>query len=78
MDSNNFYKALGEVITDILNRGDQIALPAFGTFKAVKTNERVETDKETGKKILVPPSIAIEFTPALKLVKQVKNSQKAL
>ena len=66
-------KALGEAVADILAQGDQIAIPAFGTFRANKIDEHVETDPATGTKMLIPPTIKVEFTPALKLVKQIKG-----
>lgn len=66
-------KALGEVIADILADGDQIAIPAFGTFRANKIDEHIEADPATGNKMLIPPAVRVEFTPALKLVKHIKG-----
>ena len=70
---NNILRALGEAMTDIMAQGDQVALPAFGTMRANKIDEHVEPDPTTGNSMLIPPSIKVEFTPALKLVKQIKS-----
>ena len=73
LPNDNILKALGEVMTDILAKGDQIAIPAFGSLRACKIDEHVDTDPATGNSMLIPPAIKVEFTPALKLVKQIKN-----
>lgn len=69
----NIYARLGEIIKDALTDGDSIALPSFGTLSTVKTDEHVDVDPVTHVKMLVPPKITVQFTPALKLVKQIKG-----
>ncbi len=64
---------LGDIIKEALTGGDQVALPSFGTFGTVKYDEHVDADPSTGEKTLYPPCIKVQFTPALKLVKQVKG-----
>lgn len=63
---------LADVIADALSSGDSVALPSFGTLSAVKNDERTVTTPE-GSTLLMPPAITVQFTPALKLVKQVKE-----
>ena len=40
---------------------DSIAVPGFGTFEAKKKSERVTVNPASGKKMLVPPKIALTF-----------------
>ncbi len=43
---------------------DSIAVPGFGTFEAKKKLERVVVNPSTGKRMLVPPKIALSFRPS--------------
>ena len=47
-----------------------IAVPSFGTFCPTKFDEEVVTDRVTGKRMLLPPQIAVEFKPAAMLRKK--------
>lgn len=58
------------LISDLLCNGDTIAIPAFGSFAAGKVDEHIETDDSTGQRILMPPSIKVEFTPGTILTKR--------
>lgn len=71
----NILKELAGLITDALRAGDQVALPSFGTFNAVKTDEYTVTDPTTGRRTMMPPCIDVQFTPALKLVKAIKSGR---
>ncbi len=44
-----------------LEAGSNVALPRFGTFSVVKHDDQVSTDLVTGKKMLLPPAITLEF-----------------
>ena len=56
-------EALARVAGEILTEGNTVALPGFGDFTPVKTDERIELDA-MGRRMLMPPSISICFTPA--------------
>ena len=49
---------------------DSIAIPGFGTFATVKTDESIVTDAESGRRTLVPPSIRMIFQPSVVLRKK--------
>lgn len=70
---DNILKAIGTILSETLSNGDQVAMPSFGTFAAVKADEHIDTDSESGERMLFPPSITVQFTPALKLVKKIKE-----
>lgn len=72
---DNILQAIGNLMSEALSNGDQVAIPSFGTFAAAKADEHVGTDPESGEQMLFPPSITVQFTPALKLVKQIKEGK---
>ena len=43
---------------------DTVAIPSFGNFVPVKHDESVETDRSSGRRLLLPPEIVLEFTPS--------------
>lgn len=73
-EAEKVIKALSEIFRESLSNGDSIAIPGFGTFMAIKNEEKIIQDTVTGNPTLIPPCIEISFIPALKLVKSVKNA----
>lgn len=63
--------SLSKIITDSANNLSDIAIPSFGTFSPVKYEEEIKTDLVTGKQMLYPPQITVEFFPAASLRKKV-------
>lgn len=60
-------KAMTIVFTETALEQDSIAIPGFGTFSSVKTDEQIcETD---GKRMLMPPHIGLTFRPSVILRK---------
>ena len=47
---------------------DAVAVPGFGTFQPVKTDEHVVTSAD-GRRMLLPPSIKVEFKSSVLLRK---------
>lgn len=45
----------------------RIALPLLGSFRGVKRNEVVVRDLSTGRRLLLPPAIEVEFSAAGRL-----------
>ena len=46
-----------------------VAIPGFGTFRPEKHLEKVSRDLSTGRAVLLPPEVVLEFSPASKLRK---------
>ncbi|WP_297059002.1 HU family DNA-binding protein [uncultured Duncaniella sp.] len=65
--------ALGKLMAEIGTELDSVAVPGFGTFVTVKTDESVMTDPETGRRTLVPPSIRMHFQPSVVLRKKLSR-----
>ena len=51
-----------------------VAIPSFGSFVPMKYEEEIRTDLATGKKMMFPPQVTIEFNPAASLRKKVLES----
>lgn len=63
-DIRNLLNGLSKIITGHLAALDNVALPGFGEFSAIKEEERVTTDLSTGRQMLLPPAITVNFTPS--------------
>ncbi|MFG6391293.1 MAG: HU family DNA-binding protein [Candidatus Amulumruptor sp.] len=55
-------------------QGDSVALPGFGTFVTVKDDERVDRDLSTGRKVLLPPHLSMDFKSSSALLKSLPKS----
>ena len=73
-DINKLLEALGNVVVERCSELDSITVPRLGTIEAVKHNETVEKDEKTGKRMLVPPHIEMQFTPSNVLKKRLNQS----
>ncbi len=61
---------VARIMSVIICEGDSVVLPSFGEFATVKTDEHIVTDNS--RRILMPPSIRITFTPGTALRKKLK------
>ena len=69
-DINKLLEALSNVIIERCSELDSISVPRFGTFEAVKHNETIEKDEASGKRILLPPRVEMQFTTSTVLKKR--------
>lgn len=65
--------ALAKLMCEIGGELDSMAVPGFGTFTTVKTDERIVTDESTGKRTLLPPAITMQFQPSVLLRKKLSR-----
>ncbi|MCH5219124.1 MAG: HU family DNA-binding protein [Muribaculaceae bacterium] len=73
-DASRLSQALCDIMAQCAADNDNVAIPGFGTFVAVKNDERVVTDTESGKRTLLPPEIKVSFRPGSRLKKSVAQS----
>lgn len=66
--------ALAKIFTESAESMSTISLPSFGSFVPVKHDEEIRVDLSTGKKIMFPPHIDLEFHPASSLRKKLTES----
>ncbi len=72
-DADALTEGLARIIRESCADLDSVAIPRFGTFVPVKHEEEVITDLSTGKRMLVPPEINVEFHPGAMLTKRLRN-----
>ena len=72
-DVDALTDGLALIIRESCSELDSVAIPTFGTFVPVKHKEEVVTDLSTGRKLLVPPEITLEFHPGSMLQKRLRN-----
>ena len=68
--------ALTETITEVLQRGDSISLPGFGTFEVRERGERTGRNPKTGEQLKISASKVPAFKPGATL-KTAVNEQDA-
>lgn len=52
---------------------DTVAIPSFGNFVPQKHDEQISDDLVTGKRMLLPPEIVLEFVPGSMLRKHIAH-----
>lgn len=65
-------EAVFDTITKALTRGEEVAIPGFGTFKVAKRAARMGVNPKTGEKIQIAASIKPKFRAAKALKEAVK------
>ncbi|MDE6397219.1 MAG: HU family DNA-binding protein, partial [Muribaculaceae bacterium] len=71
--AGRLVEKLSASIADSLAEENPVAIPGFGNFSPVTTDEHIETDTDSGKRRLVPPSVSVSFEPASRLKKAISN-----
>lgn len=64
--------SLGIVMADVLKGGDVVAIPSLGTFETKLKAERIALHPSSGKKLLVPPKISINFKTSSLLKQKIR------
>ena len=72
-DINKLLEALGNIVAERCSELDSITVPRLGTIEAVKHNESVEVDPNTGKRTLMPPRVEVQFTTSNVLKKRLNQ-----
>lgn len=67
--TQSLLEGLQKALIQHCGEEESVAIPGFGTFETVKQDEHIIEDLSSGKMILLPPEITLEFQPASKLRK---------
>lgn len=73
--TSGLTEALAEIFQEAARTLTSVAVPSFGTFVPVKRDEEVVTDRSTGRRMLLPPQITVEFQPAAMLRKKLNSHE---
>ncbi len=60
---------------DCLEEADSVVVAGFGTFEPRKRMERVALHPATGKRLLVPPKIVVNFRSSQNLKQRINNGE---
>lgn len=74
-ETSRLTELLSETITAVLSETNSVAIPGFGKFSPVKHLEKTVTDSSTGRLLLLPPKIEIQFVPATSLTRKIGSQQ---
>lgn len=69
-DVNSLFNGFTNVLKVSLSNLDIIAIPGFGEFEALRKEEYISVDDATGKKVLYPPCIEVNFNASSLLKKK--------
>jgi DNA-binding protein HU-beta len=61
------YKAVFDIVADCLKEGEAVSVFGFGSFKVTERAARQGRNPRTGKKMQIPASKTVKFSPAKKL-----------
>ena len=75
-DITNFSQVLTNLIAEVLEEGDTVVIPGFGSFETKKKLERImSVPSNQGKKMLIPPKIVASFKPSALLKHRLNNEE---
>ncbi len=72
-DVFSLFDGLAVIFKENLIDLNTIAIPGFGEIVPVKIDEQISCDNESGKRILNPPHITVEFKQSALMRKKMKN-----
>ena len=71
-DIDALVEGLSMVLRHSCGELDSVAIQTFGTFAPKKHPETIVNDLTTGKRMLIPPEITVEFRPGAMLTKRMR------
>lgn len=69
-DTAMLTDGLAKILIEAGSDLDSVAVPGFGTFTAVKEDEKIIIDEQSGRRTLIPPCISMRFQPSVVLRKK--------
>lgn len=72
-NTQRMVRCVIEAIASTFDDGENVTVPDFGTFELKKRLERIVVNPTTGKRMLVPPKIVLNFKPASSFKNKMKK-----
>lgn len=72
-EATRLLEAFTTVIAQAAAAYDTVSLPSFGSFEVRKRAERVAVHPASGKRLLIPPKLALIFRPSVILKQKVNK-----
>lgn len=67
--------AFADILRESARTMTTVAVPSFGSFEPVKVDEEITVDRATGRRVLLPPQITVEFHTAAMLRKKLTSHE---
>lgn len=74
--AGKFVNDVFDVIAEALQKGEEVRITGFGTFRASETKERVGRNPRTGEEITIPAGKRVGFTAGSGLLGTIKGDEK--
>ncbi len=71
--TQNLVNILVETMASNFDEGEAVSIPSFGTFEIKKRLERILVNPSTGKRMMVPPKLVLNFRPTPLVKEQLKK-----
>lgn len=76
-DTQKMVNTVLRTLADNFDAGEAVSIPGFGTFEVKKRLERVMINPTTGKRMLIPPKLALTFRPNANIKEKLKKGGEA-
>lgn len=67
--------AFADILQESARTATAVAVPSFGSFVPVKVDEEITVDRSSGRRVLLPPQITVEFHAAAMLRKKLNSHE---
>lgn len=74
--TQNIVRTLVDAVADKFDEGEEVSIPSFGTFEIKKRLERILVNPSTGKRMMVPPKLVLNFRPVQAVKEELKKGGK--
>lgn len=75
-EATDLLDAFTNLVSEKCAQMDSVSIPGFGAFEPKKRLERVMVMPSTGKRMLLPPKIALTFKPSAMLKQRMRQPKK--
>ncbi|MDE7160641.1 MAG: HU family DNA-binding protein [Muribaculaceae bacterium] len=72
-EAESLAESFVSIIRNTVSEGDTVSLPGFGSFEPRFRAERVSVQPSTGRRLLVPPRVAVAFRPSATLKRRIRD-----
>lgn len=76
-DTRKLVRTFVDELGKCFEKGEPVMIPGFGTFDVKKRLERTMVNPSTGKRMLVPPKLVLNFKPVASIKEKLKNGGQA-
>ncbi|MDE7116625.1 MAG: HU family DNA-binding protein [Muribaculaceae bacterium] len=69
---SDLTESLRVIVAEAIKDGDIVAIPSVGTFETKLRGDRITIHPASGKKMLIPPKLTINFKPSSLLKQKIR------